>query len=61
MKPELLWQGFLDTGAPELYLLYRQAMKTEKDNVLDDTGGGAASHPIQGYGCNADPFDPTQR
>lgn len=61
MKPELLWQGFLETGAPELYLLYRHAMKTEMDHVLDNTGAGAESNPIPGYGCNADPFDPTQR
>lgn len=47
MKPELLWMGFLETGSPELYLLYRQATKTEKENVLDDTGAGAESNRLQ--------------
>jgi len=26
MKAEFLWELFQDTGAPELYLLYRQAI-----------------------------------
>lgn len=27
MDTELLWSLFLDTGAPELYLLYQKAMQ----------------------------------
>lgn len=27
MEPEFLWELFLDTGAPEVYLLYKCAMR----------------------------------
>lgn len=27
MEPEFLWELFLDTGAPEVYLLYKRAMR----------------------------------
>ena len=33
MNSENLWQAFLDTGAPELYLLYAQAKKEEETHV----------------------------
>lgn len=39
------WQLFMETGAPELYLLYNQAKKAEGLHVLDDTGLGT-----EGYG-----------
>ena len=32
------WQMFLDTGAPEFYLLYNNARKMENTNVLDSSG-----------------------
>ena len=32
------WQLFLDTGAPEMYLLYQKARKTEEAHVSDHTG-----------------------
>ena len=41
------WQLFIETGAPEMYLLYNEARKMEVQNVLDDKGTGAASHKLQ--------------
>ena len=40
------WQMFLETGAPEMYLLYNNARKTERSDVLDDSGLGAAGHSL---------------
>ena len=39
------WQLFLDTGAPEMYLLYQKARKAEETHVSDDPG-----HRSQGNG-----------
>ena len=41
------WQLFLDTGAPELYLLYQKARKTEGTNVSDDPGNRSARNRLQ--------------
>ncbi len=41
------WQLFLDTGAPEMYLLYQQARKTEETHVSDDPGNRPARHGLQ--------------
>lgn len=30
------WTLFMETGAPEAYLLYSNALKMEKKNVLDN-------------------------
>ena len=30
MYPEFLWSLFLETGAPEVYLLYRRSLQTEE-------------------------------
>ena len=43
MKPEFLWEIFTETGAPEAYLLYKdagraQAVKREAAYVFDDAG-----------------------
>lgn len=38
MKAEDYWNVFLETGAPEAYLLYSAALKTEGKHVPDDTG-----------------------
>lgn len=42
-----LWQAFLQTGAPELFLLYKQAQKMEKKDVLDDSGPCYQGHILQ--------------
>ena len=39
------WNFFLETGAPEYYLLYQNALKMEGYHVFDDPG-----HRAQGYG-----------
>ena len=43
MKAEFLWEVFTDTGAPEAYLLYKdagraQAAKREAEYVSDNAG-----------------------
>lgn len=40
------WQIFMDTGAPEVYLLFK-AMQTEGTDVSDDPGGGTESNGLQ--------------
>ena len=32
------WRLFLDTGAPEAYLMYSAAMKSEGNHVSDNSG-----------------------
>lgn len=41
------WQIFLETGAPEAYLLYNNARKLENTHVLDNSGPGSAGHSLQ--------------
>lgn len=41
------WQIFLETGAPEMYLLFNYARKMESKNVLEHTGLGAESNGLQ--------------
>lgn len=45
MNAENYWQLFLETGAPEMYILYQQALKTEDKHVSD-----RSSHRSAGYG-----------
>ena len=47
MDAQAMWQMFLETGAPEMYLLYNKARKLEEANVLDDSGIGPESNSIQ--------------
>ncbi len=41
------WQIFLETGAPEMYLLYNNARKMENSYVPDNTGACGESHSLQ--------------
>ena len=41
------WEVFLETGAPEFYLMYSNAMKTEEHHVSDDTGNCTESYGLQ--------------
>ena len=41
------WSLFMETGAPEMYLLFKNAKKTEEANVLDNTGLGPKGHSLQ--------------
>lgn len=47
MTSQDYWQIFLETGAPEIYLLYNQARKTETDYVLENPGAGASGNTLQ--------------
>ena len=37
MNAQNYWQLFLETGAPEMYLLYNQAKRQENENVPENT------------------------
>ena len=47
MNAQGLWQLFMETGAPEMYLLYNKARRAEDRNVLDDSGIGASGNTLQ--------------
>lgn len=47
MDSQFAWQVFLETGAPEMYLLYNQAKKMENGNVLEDQRSGIAGNKVQ--------------
>lgn len=47
MESKMLWQLFMETGAPEMYMLYNKARKTEEAHVPNDTGTCSAGHEIQ--------------
>ena len=41
------WQLFLETGAPEAYLLYSRQVKSEAQYVLDRSGHRPESNGLQ--------------
>lgn len=45
MKPELLWNLFMETGAPELYLMYQKAVQGAC-HVFENRGSGPAGDRI---------------
>ena len=47
MNAKECWKLFLETGAPEAYLLYSQLAKSEGTHVLDDSGNRSAGHGLQ--------------
>ena len=47
MKATDYWNMFLETGAPEMYLLYTRALKMEAQNVSEDPGPGFTGHGLQ--------------
>lgn len=47
MNAKDYWQLFLETGAPEAYLLYAKQIKTEAKHVLDDSGYRPKSNGLQ--------------
>ena len=47
MNADNFWQVFLDTGSPEMYLLYSKAKKMEGLHVLDDQGFNSAGNKLQ--------------
>lgn len=46
MNSQDYWQMFLETGAPELYLLYNNARKMENVHVPDDAGTRTSGHSL---------------
>lgn len=47
MDSQALWQMFLDTGAPEMYLLYNKARQMEESRVFDDSRTCVEGHNLQ--------------
>ena len=47
MKASDYWQLFLETGAPEAYLLYSKQLKMEGKHVSDDSGDRPESYGLQ--------------
>lgn len=47
MEAKDYWQMFLETGAPEAYLMYTKALKLEANHVFNGEGPGAAGHGLQ--------------
>ena len=47
MRSENLWQAFLETGAPELYVLYAQMKKEEETHVFNCSGLGSEGNQLQ--------------
>ncbi len=47
MKSQEYWQLFLETGAPEAYLLYTKAMKMEAKYVPECSGDRPQSYGLQ--------------
>lgn len=47
MIAEELWRTFLETGAPEAYVLFSRARQMEEPNVLDNQGSSASGNGLQ--------------
>lgn len=47
MNAKDYWQLFLETGAPEAYLMYTKQLKSEEHHVLDGSGHCPQSLGIQ--------------
>ena len=42
-----LWNLFLETGAPEMYLLYSKALKMEDHHASEDKGTCGSGYGLQ--------------
>ena len=47
MDANVYWEMFMQTGAPEAYLMYKQAVKMEESNVSKGAGLSAAGTGVQ--------------
>lgn len=47
MNAQDYWTMFLETGAPEMYLLFNQARRMEESNVCNDPGVGSSGIRLQ--------------
>ena len=46
MQAQNFWELFMETGAPEMYLLYHHAKKMEETYVPDPQGAGAPGYEL---------------
>ena len=46
MDSSFFWEVFLETGAPEMYVYYQEAKRSEEAYVSDSTGLSAACNTI---------------
>lgn len=47
MDSQSLWQMFVQTGSPELYLMYSEVKRMEERSVFNGQGIGDAGHQLQ--------------
>ena len=47
MDAQKFWLAFMDTGAPEMYLLYSKVKRMEGIHVSDSKGLGASGNELQ--------------
>lgn len=47
MQSQDYWKLFLETGIPEIYLMFKSAKSMEKSHVLDDSGVGTSGNTLQ--------------
>ncbi len=47
MNAREYWQLFVETGAPEAYLLYSKQRKSEDRHVFDGSGHSPEDHGLQ--------------
>ena len=47
MNAHDFWCLFLETGAPEAYILYNRALKMEAKDVPENSGPGATGYGLQ--------------
>lgn len=47
MNAQDYWSIFLETGAPEMYLLYNKVRRMEETDVSDNAGLGSSSLGLQ--------------
>ncbi len=47
MNAKDYWYLFMETGAPEAYLMYTNAMRLEEKHVFDDPGNRPESYSLQ--------------
>ena len=47
MNAQDFWTMFVETGAPEMYLLYNKARRMEERDVCNNPGVGASGYGLQ--------------
>lgn len=47
MNAQDYWTIFIETGAPEMYLLYNKARRMEEADVYQNQGTGASGNGLQ--------------